>query len=217
MTLSEVVRSEVERGYRMLQVHWKYFPSELERDHRVELVGALATLSLEHIDSILRLCVTGQNNGSALALARPTVETSARALWCLLCASEQWIEDFRMDQSAFPPLRNMLEGIEKKEQANGAYIQVLDAIPGLHDMTHGGLVQIASRFNTAGDVAPSYDEGAILAVIRSAVNTGTGMMFVLSRCGPQSEAGLAARAVSYQKEDLQIYKDAPPKPKFIDL
>jgi hypothetical protein len=72
MAISLIVRDELQWGREMLAIQWRFTPRRLLRTDRDEIVVGLASLALEHVSSVLLLLGTGDNIGSALALARPT-------------------------------------------------------------------------------------------------------------------------------------------------
>jgi len=72
----------------MLAILWHFTPRKLLRTDRDEIVIGLESLALEHISSVLLLLGTGDNTGSAFALARPTVEAALRAVWLYVGATD---------------------------------------------------------------------------------------------------------------------------------
>ena len=193
------IRKELRWGHQMLAILWEFTPRKLLRNDRDEIVIGLASLALEHVSSVLILLGTGENIGSAFALARPTVEAALRAVWLYIGASDEEVSKARTgDKKAYKGLAAMAKDIDRLQLTDGLFEHLISGIDGLHGLTHGGLEQVGRRFNLDGDVVPSYDEGSVLACIRSVVNTGTMMLLILCRMGLTSQAEAQARVDEYQ-------------------
>jgi len=183
----------------MLVLLWRFTPRKLLRTDRDEIVIGLASLALEQISSVLLLLGTGNNNGSALALARPTVEAVLRAVWLYVGATDEEVFKARTGhKKAYKALSEMARDIDRLQQIDGTFEHLISEADGLNGLTHGGLEQIGRRFDAAGDVVPSYDEGSVRACIRAVVNTGTTMLLILCRMGITEEMAAQARVDEYQ-------------------
>ena len=199
MAVSEIVREELRWGHEMLVILWSFTPRKLLRTERDEIVIGIASLALEHIDSVLVLLATGGNYGSAFALMRPTIEAVLRAVWLYIVATDDDVSKARAGhKKAFRPIAEMARQIDLAARTSGLFEQLISEAEGLHGLTHGGLEQIGRRFDAVGDVVPSYDEGAVRECIRATVNTGTTMLLVLCRMGISDHAKEQARVDEFQ-------------------
>lgn len=199
MSVTEIVQDELRWGHKMLVMLWRFTPSKLLRTDRDEIVIALASLALEHVSSVLLLLSTDENNGSAFALARPTIEAALRAVWLYVGATDDQVLRARTGhKKAYRSLSEMSREIDRIQLTDGLFEHLVSEADGLHGLTHGGLEQVGRRFDKAGDVVPTYDEGSVRECIRSVVNTGTVMLLVLCRMGITEQTAAQAKVDEYQ-------------------
>lgn len=169
------------------------------RTDRDEIVIGLASVALEHVSSVILLLETGDNIGSALALARPTVEAALRAVWLYVGVTDDEVLKARTGHKrAYKALSEMTRDIDRLQLTDGIFEHLISKADGLHGLTHGGLEQVGRRFDAAGDVVPSYDEGSVRACVRAGVNTGTTMLLILCRMGITEQTAVQARVDEYQ-------------------
>lgn len=198
----------------MLVILWDFTPRKLIRTDRDEIVIGLASLALEHISSVLLLLETGDNTGSAFALARPTVEAVLRAVWLYVGATDDEVQKARAGhRKAYKALSEMAREIDRLQQTSGIFEHLISEADGLHGLTHGGLEQVGRRFNAARDVVPSYEEATVRSCIRAVVNTGTTMLLILCRMGISEQTAAQARVDEYQAAFVPMLKRLAPIPK----
>ncbi len=213
MPISQIVQEELHWGQEMLVLLWHFTPRKLLRTDRDQIVIGLASLALEHISSVLLLLGTGNNNGSALALARPTVEAVLRAVWLYVGATDDEVLKARTGhKKAYKALSEMALVIDRLQQIDDTFEHLISEADGLNGLTHGGLEQVGRRFDAAGDVVPSYDEGSVRACIRAVVNTGTTMLLILCRMGITEEMAAQARVDEYQAAFIPMLERLRPLP-----
>jgi len=197
----------------MLVMLWHFTPRRLLRTDRDEIAIGLASLTLEHISSVLLLLGTGDNIGSALALARPTVEAALRAVWLYVGATDHEVLKARKGhKKAYKALSEMARDIDRLQLTDGIFEHLVSEADGLHGLTHGGLEQVGRRFNAEGDVIPSYDEASVRTCIRAVVNTGTTMLLILCRMGITEQTAAQARVDEYQAAFVPMLKRLGPIP-----
>jgi hypothetical protein len=131
------------------------------------LVAAIYSLTLEHHGAILHLLKAGRFDGSALALVRPLIDGAYRAHWIYSCAKPDIVARIKNGENVYPGLINMATEIEKKVDADGMFSSIAPYIKALHGYTHGGLEQLGRRFDAAGAVKPSYEDGEKLEVVNA--------------------------------------------------
>ncbi len=213
MAVSQLLQTELRWGHDMLAILWHFTPRKLLRTDRDEIVIGLESLALEHISSVLLLLGTGDNTGSAFALARPTVEAALRAVWLYVGATDHEVLKARTGHNkAYKSLFHMARDIDRLQLTDGLFEHLVSAADGLHGLTHGGLEQVGRRFDAAGDVVPSYDEGSVRACIRAVVNTGTMMLLILCRMGTTELTAAQARVDKYQAAFMPMLEKLGPIP-----
>lgn len=115
------------------------------KDDRKLVAGAFLHLSLEHNMSITSLLESGFH-GSAFALLRPQKEAFIKGIWFQRCASPQQISNFKTNGKHLS-LGKMFEAVEKTPgYTHGLLSEHMNNLKDvMHDYTHGGLQQAASR------------------------------------------------------------------------
>lgn len=158
---------------------------KLDTDERL-LVVALFSLTIEHHGAILYLLRSSRFNGSAFALTRPLIDAVYRAIWIHLCATSQHIQSIKNGDFRYPRLPNMADEVEKRmSYTNGLFTILKPFITSLHGYTHGGLEQLARRFDAQGNVCATYDDGSKIEV----TNATTAYLVMLAVAWCQIEAG----------------------------
>lgn len=158
---------------------------KLDTDEKL-LVVALFSLAVEHHGAILYLLRSGKFDGSAFALTRPLIDAVYRAVWIHLCATSQHIHSIKNGDFRYPGLPNMADAVEKRmNYTNGLFTIIKPFITSLHRYTHGGLEQLARRFDDQGNVCATYDDGSKIEV----TNVTTAYLVMLAVAWCQIEAG----------------------------
>ncbi|WP_017222098.1 DUF6988 family protein [Moritella dasanensis] len=118
---------------------------EFHHEDRKLVPLALLHLALEHNAAIIKLIGLGCH-GSAFALLRPQRDAFLRGIWLYRCATDEQLKKF-MDGKEPPGIKIQLEQIEQTEGYRHKQLSSLmaDIKIYLHDYTHGGLCQSASR------------------------------------------------------------------------
>ena len=118
---------------------------EFHPEHKKVVPLTLLQLALEHNGAIIKLIRLGYH-GSELALLRPQRDAFLRGVWMYRCASESQLTTFMAGKEP-PGIKTQLEQVEQTEgYRHGQLSQRMSEIKEiLHDFTHGGLYQSASR------------------------------------------------------------------------
>ncbi|CAM2818197.1 MULTISPECIES: DUF6988 family protein [Vibrio] len=118
---------------------------ELNPEHKKVVPLALLHLALEHNAAIVKLVRLGFH-GSAFALLRPQRDAFLRGIWLFRCASESQLSKFMAGREP-PGTKVLFEQLEQTQGYRHAHLSELMAEikTHLHDFTHGGLYQSASR------------------------------------------------------------------------
>ncbi len=155
-------------------------------DDRRRISQPLFYLALEHYDSILVL-LNNRLIGSALALARPLLETYVRGKWILSSATDTDIHNFlkgKLEHS----FQDLLDQIGNDPESGGAWLQKTKKFNwnALNDLTHGGIHQVMRRL-TEKSIESNYplEEQARLVVLAIEVGIRTATeLFVLAERVP---------------------------------
>lgn len=149
---------------------------------KTRLLVGYVDIALEHHEAIW-LLMEHKLTGSALALVRPVVDCWLRALWINGIATEQQIEEARLDKLPFPRMVRMLNEI-KPVYSQSDTVEDIDKLfqyverlwRRLSSYTHAGGYQIDRRFS--GDqVKPNYTD----TELAQAFNLPTMVMMLLMR------------------------------------
>ncbi|NQY07876.1 MAG: hypothetical protein HRT68_17190 [Flavobacteriaceae bacterium] len=118
---------------------------ELNHEHKKVVPLTLLQLALEHNAAIVKL-IKLEFHGSALALLRPQRDAFLRGIWLYRCATEEQLSKFMTGKEP-PGIKGLLEKIEQTDGYRHGKLSSLmaDIKEFLHDFTHGGLYQSASR------------------------------------------------------------------------
>lgn len=158
--VSEGLLNEIQRAEAIHDFILKTIPDRIiaDTDEKV-LVVALFSLVLEHHGAILHPLKAGPFDGSALALVRPLIDAAYRAHWIYSCATPEIIRRISKGRDIYPKLPNMASEVENRIGTGGYFAEIIPHVRTLHGYTHGGLEQLARRYDTAvGDVRPSYPD-----------------------------------------------------------
>lgn len=141
---------------------------ELEPEHKKVVPLALLQLALEHNAAIIKLISLGYH-GSALALLRPQRDAFLRGIWMYRCASEEQLLKFMKGKEP-PGIKVQLAQVEQTEgYRHGHLSQRMSEIKEfLHDFTHGGLYQSASR-DKGHRIAGGHSEEQIQWLIKQSL------------------------------------------------
>ena len=140
-----------------------------EDDLRERIVAGFLNLSLAHFNSILQL-IEMKMYSSAFALLRPLFDSAYRAIWFNLIASDDELKKFSTDTTyKVKETWKLAKEIDKKEGSD-TFHKVCDKnLNLLHDMTHGGINQIARQFSEDGRfVCTTFSEDEIIALLNGA-------------------------------------------------
>jgi hypothetical protein len=136
-------------------------------DTKTRLLLGYVDISLEHHTAIWLLMERGLT-GLALALVRPVVDCWLRALWINAIATDQQIEQARLDKLRFPSIDRMLDEV-KPVYSESDTVEDIDKLfqyvkrlwRRLSSYTHAGGYQVDRRF-TGDQIKPSYTDTEIV-------------------------------------------------------
>jgi len=138
----------------------------LDTDQKT-LIVALFSLAAEHHGAILHLLRATCFDGSAFALARPMLEATIRAHWLTTRKSRTLVAKIVGGQDKYPFLKDMIADIDTGMTIGHLYKQLEPALKTFHGYTHGGIEQLARRFDAAGNVCSTYTDEAKIDLVRS--------------------------------------------------
>ena len=131
----------------------------LEFEHTEKKIVSLSLLhlSLEHNQGIINL-IKSNLHGSASALLRPQRDAFLRGIWMFRCASAEQVKKL-MSGKEPPGIKDQLRDVEQTDgYRHGQFSSKMGEIKNfLHDSTHGGLYQSASR-DKGNRIAGGYKE-----------------------------------------------------------
>ena len=159
--VSEGLLNEIQRAEVIHDFILKTIPDRIIADTEEKiLVVSLFSLALEHHRAILHLFKAGPFDGSALALVRPLIDAAYRAHWIYSCATPEIIRRISEGRDEiYPRWPNLALEVEKRIGTGGYFAAIVPHIHTLHGYTHGGIEQLARRYDTPdGDVKPSYPD-----------------------------------------------------------
>src|SRR5690242_10409004 len=173
---------------------------------RHQLLILYMSMALEHFDAIFVLLYTGKLIGSAMALLRPLVEASVRALWIVFVATDQQVEAVATDTHKFQVFDTLIADLDRslgnKSTFAGLGGKNWKALCGL---THTGAEQLARRLRPEGIVDIPYDEGEIIDIMQYAA--AAIFMFALGFCGAMQRVDQRRSLISLYD---RLFGDASP-------
>lgn len=134
-------------------------------DTRAMMMAGLLSLAREHYGSMLYLLDKGYY-GSASALARPLYEAQIRLTWLSLCCTDEVAQKLNNGTKQFDGITDLSKKIDRALQANTFYDVLKKNEDALHDYTHGGMRQIARRFNSEGYIEASFHDDELVDLIK---------------------------------------------------
>ncbi|MCE7622110.1 DUF6988 family protein [Vibrio fluvialis] len=161
MTL-ELAESWV-RSYEKLLSGLQFHP-----EHKKIVPLTLLQLALEHNAAIVRLIGLGFH-GSAFALLRPQRDAFLRGIWLFRCASEHQLNNFMAGKEP-PGIKTQLEQLEQTDGYRHGHLsqRMIEIKDFLHDLTHGGLYQSASREKN-DRIAGGHSDDQILWLLKQSL------------------------------------------------
>ncbi len=118
------------------------------------------------------ILVSSNLPGPALALARPLVEAYTRSIWIHKCASESDIDELVKNETTkrrWPGLKSMSKSLNDHAPDESAWVSfVITGLDALHDLTHGGRLQILNRI-TESSIEPYYSDEDIATLLCYAI------------------------------------------------
>jgi hypothetical protein len=144
-------------------------PPSIKMDTDIkQIAGAYFSLAVEHQASILIL-LRQNRRGSALALMRPFVEAVFCGHWMIFCSKPQDIKKLKKHKSPYPEFPKMADEVESVAKTSGLFSSIKKEIKALHGYTHGGMEQLARRFDSKGNLSANYSDDEASELIRSSV------------------------------------------------
>jgi hypothetical protein len=145
------------------QVYGMVSEYDVENNTRKKMMARLLSLVIEHYESIV-LLIKNKKYGSASALVRPLVEAEYRSTWLALCCTDEKAKQLSLNDR-FDKVSKLSAAIGlaiKDEVFKEVYAQNSKA---LNSYTHGGMHQIARRFNDKGDIEATFSEEELIDLL----------------------------------------------------
>lgn len=192
--------SYLEAAKKQIEIVWKLSEKcPVKASERNRFASALLYIALKHCEAIQSL-VAAQNYASSLALMRPLMETTYRAIWIHRCASQEELEKcLESDQwkSAWE--------LVKQVEATNDYPPLLskvwsDSRTLLHSYTHGGTQTAFRHIAEDGFISPVLSDQEIFEVVRI---TGIFSFSILCELVDMSHGEDLSTEVESMSESLQ--------------
>ncbi|MGV2870594.1 DUF6988 family protein [Colwellia sp. E150_009] len=152
-------------GYSKYVMKWVHEnTNELSIKREMKLYGvSLLQHSLDIGDAIIIL-VESNLPGPSLSLCRPLLESYVRGVWLLEVATESEIQKFIGGKC--PNFPTLVSAIESSGDPAGKWIkETVDLnLKSFHDLTHGGIEQVARRFSEDA-IEPTYPDDEVSNVL----------------------------------------------------
>lgn len=172
---------------------------QIEVEHRGDLAIVLATVAIEHAQSILLLISEGRHS-SALALVRVQFEALLRGFWLYFAASDAAVArcvapvppGATKEPDLFPTVTDMLARIDGKAPATAvrAMTEFKAAAWGaMNSFTHGNLRVLAGQRN-------GYHPGLLSQTIQNSNGAAMFATMLLGQAANRADLLLAAVAMS---------------------
>lgn len=116
-----------------------------------KMMAGLLSLCREHYSAIIEL-----HYGSASSLARPLYEAHIRLSWLSICGTEDDALAINNGSIKFKGITALSKDIDKMLEGDSFGSTLKQNEDALHDYTHGGIRQIAHRFNDEGYIEASF-------------------------------------------------------------
>lgn len=207
--LSPEFLAELDRAAALRIFCAQTFPDTIiPKTDRVSLFAAKTHLIFDLFGGLLHLFHAGGIfDGAAMALVRPIVENGVSAQWLQFCARDETFAKAYLGEEYSPGLSNMMDGVDRFI-GEPVHAHLKSGIQAMHEFTHGGLAQVARRFDAAGDLRSTYTDGEKTEAVRA-----TGALFALvsslfcrlvsTNINPTNDA----RAVAIEAEYVELYGD----------
>jgi hypothetical protein len=180
-TVSDELLVEINNAEKMHNFVLVTVPDRLLINDDQTVLVALFSLAVEHHGAILYLLKTGKFDGSAMVLVRPLIDCVYRALWLHCCGKPEHFAAVRAGSIPYPGFPNMADAIEKNVPSVGGLFQGLKpVITALHGYTHGGLEQLARRFDAEGAIQSTFSDEEKFEVVKA--TTAFLVMFAVAWC-----------------------------------
>lgn len=143
--------------------------------------------------------------GSAASLLRSIVESYARGVWVLKCASNKDIEQFKRDRfkdGTFEDRLKEIHDIEDNPHSSALLNLKVIAWNALNSYTHGGFRAISRRFKE-GELAPNYSLEEITGIER--LSNAFAILAVFQIAELQNNSLLLAFAEKTSLEFKRVY------------
>ena len=149
--LGESLRLAMELGS---FVHAKTNNRDIKQGGGKEIAIPLVQHAQDIADGVVVL-MRARMSGPALVLARPMVESYARAMWAKDADPDE-VEEFRNGKRM--GWGDLIEQLEERAPEEAPWIRAtIEANrKDFHDLTHGGYLHVAGRRQTVGSVEPGY-------------------------------------------------------------
>jgi hypothetical protein len=197
--MDQLLAEEVNKAARMHEFVLDTLAGPYPDNLRSRLFGAFMAVCLSHHEAILTLMQNERLGGSALALLRSLVESAYRGVYVGLIATDADVQKIANDEFKYPYFNDIANSIDQ-HMASGDLYQLYggDAWKLLNDLTHTGVVQLASRLSAAGKMGSHYETETLRRTVASATSAliRIAMPFLIEMRGPDAAALVSARYVS---------------------
>jgi hypothetical protein len=168
------MRIEKEIGESEQLIQWldsKIDGLDIPSNDRLRLAAGCLAAALEHQKSIV-LLTANSLHGSAAALVRLLFEAYVRGVWLSYSASEQEVEQFKVDKLK-KTFGQLIADLEKHEAFNvGTLSHVKETSwKAMNSFTHSGLYQ-AVRQNTSDEITSNYTDEELQDALETANSFG---------------------------------------------
>jgi hypothetical protein len=169
--MDPVIAEEVNKAARMHEFLEDILAGAYRDNLRSRLFGAFMAICLSHHEAILILARNQNLGGSALALLRPLVESAYRGVYLGVIATDADVKKIADDKFRYPNFNEIAEGLDQHMATGSLYKMYGGQTWGLlNDLTHTGVVQLASRLGTDGRMGSHYDTDILRGLIISSTS-----------------------------------------------
>jgi hypothetical protein len=162
---------------------------------RSRLFGAFMSICLSHHEAILILVQNDDLGASALALVRPLIESAYRGVYVGLVATDAEVQQVADDKIRYPKFNDLAASLDRHMATGGLYQMYGGQTWGLlNDLTHTGVIQLASRLGTDGRMGSHHDLDTLCRLCDSATSAfiRIAMPFLIHTKGSDAAARVSA-------------------------
>ena len=193
--MDTVVAEEVNKAARMHEFVEDILAGAYPDNLRSRLFGAFMAICLSHHEAILILVQNESLGGSALALLRPLVESAYRGVYLGLIATDAEVKQIADDKFRYPKFNEIAASLDRHMATGSLYTMYGGQTWSLlNDLTHTGVVQLASRRGADGRMGSNYETEVLHGLIISSTSAliRIAMPFLIHTKGQDAAARVSA-------------------------